>query len=242
MNATPLIALVTGANKGIGLEICRQLAEAGHLVLLGCRDLTRGTAAAEPLQRAGLDVRPLVVDLGNPASFPALHDRLAAEHGRLDILVNNAAIATDWAYTAATVPVQQVRETFEINVFALIELTQRLLPLLRQSPAGRIVNQSSVLASLTLHSQPGSGLDDWKALAYNASKTALNAFTVHLAHALKHTPVKVNAAHPGSVATDMNPAGTLTVEVGARTAVQLATLAADGPSGGFFHLGQALPW
>lgn len=88
----------------------------------------------------------------------------------------------------------------------------------------------------------GSGLDDRKALAYNASKTALNAFTVHLAHALKHTPVKVNAAHPGSVATDMNPAGTLTVEVGARRAVQLATLAADGPSGGFFHLGQTLPW
>ncbi len=236
------IALVTGANKGIGFEICRQLAGLGCTVLLGARDTVRGSTAAEQLQTEGLDVVPVRVDMRDPASFSPLHDWIAATHGRLDILINNAGVGNDWAYTAAEVPVALLRETFEVNFFNLVSLTQQLLPLLRLSPAGRIVNQSSALASLTLHSTPGSGLEDFKPLAYNASKTAVNAFTVHLAHALKETPIKVNAAHPGNVVTDLNPTGLISAVEGARTAVRLAMLPADGPSGGFFHLDQPLPW
>ena len=235
-------ALVTGANKGIGFEICRQLAVLGCTVLLGARDTDRGYNAAQQLQTEGLEVIPVRVDMHDPASFGPLHDWIAATYGRLDILVNNAGIGNDWAYTAAEVPVALLRETFEVNFFNLVALTQQLLPLLRTSPAGRIVNQSSALASLTLHSTPGSGIEDFKPLAYNASKTAVNAFTVHLAHALKETVIKVNAAHPGNTVTDLNPTGLISAAEGARTAVRLAMLPADGPSGGFFHLDQPLPW
>lgn len=236
------IALVTGANKGIGFEICRQLAVLGCTVLLGARDTDRGNKAAQQLQTKGLEVIPVQVDMHNPASFGPLSDWIAATYCRLDILVNNAGMGNDWAYTAAEVPVALLRETFEVNFFNLVALTQQLLPLLRTSPAGRIVNQSSALASLTLHSTPGSGIEDFKPLAYNASKTAVNAFTVHLAHALKETAIKVNAAHPGNVVTDLNPAGLISAVEGARTAVRLAMLPADGPSGGFFHLDHTLPW
>lgn len=242
MTSSKSIALVTGANKGIGFEICRQLATAGFTVLLGSRELSRGVEAAKKLQDEGFDVRAVQVDMNDSNTFAKLYELIAADYGRLDVLVNNAGFASDWAYKADTVPIQMLRDTFETNFFALVELTQRLLPLIRKSSAGRIVNQSSVLGSLTLHSTPGSGLEGAKPLAYNSSKTALNAFTVHLADALKDTPIKVNSAHPGSVLTDANPAGPLSVEEGARTAVELATLPADGPTGGFFHLGHALPW
>ncbi len=242
MKTPKTIALVTGANKGIGYEICRQLSKLGCTVLLGSREISRGTEAAKKLQDEGLDVRAVQVDMNDESTFGSLHDLIAADYGRLDILVNNAGFASDWAYTAANVPIQMLRDTFEANFFALVDLTQRLLPLLRKSSAGRIVNQSSALGSLTLHSTPGSGIDGYKPLAYNSSKTVVNAFTVHLADALKDTPIKVNSAHPGAVATDANPSGTLSVEEGSRTAVELATLPPDGPTGGFFHMGHALPW
>lgn len=242
MNPELNIALVTGANKGLGFEISRQLGGLGFTVLLGARDPDRGEAAAAELRAEGLDVRAVRVDMDDASTFDPLRDLIAAEYGRLDVLVNNAGFARGWAYKADTVPLRMVRETFETNFFGLIDLTQRLLPLIVKSPAGRIVNHSSALGSLTLHSMPGSGFEALKAFAYNASKTALNAFTVHLADALKHTPVKVNSAHPGSVTTDANPEGELHVEQGARTAVELATLPADGPTGKFFHMGQELPW
>ena len=242
MSTTKNIALVTGANKGLGFETCRQLAKLGFTVLLGSRDLSRGAEAAKKLQAEGLDVRAVHINMNDTTTFGNLYDLIAADYGRLDVLVNNAGFASDWAHTAATVPMQMLRDTFETNFFALVDLTQRLLPLIRKSAAGRIVQQSSVLGSLTLHSTPGSGIDDLKPMAYNASKTAVNAFTVHLAAALKGTPIKVNAAHPGNVKTDANPAGTLSVAEGARTAVQLATLPATGPTGGYFHMGQPLPW
>lgn len=236
------IVLVTGANRGIGFEICRQLAGLGCTVLLGARDIEHGCTAAQQLQSEKLDVHAVHVDMNDVTSFSRLHDWIATTHGQLDILVNNAGIANDWAYTAADVPVTLIQETFAVNFFNLIALTQQLLPLLRTAPAGRIVNQSSILASLTLHSTPDSGLENLKPLAYNASKTAVNAFTVHLAHALKDTAIKVNAAHPGDVITDLNPNGLISVVEGARTVVQLAMLPADGPTGGFFHLNDPLPW
>ena len=242
MNIENKIALVTGANKGLGFEICRQLGQLGFTVLLGSRDLSRGEAAAATLRAEGLDVKTVRLDMEDPGTFGPLCDMVARDFGRLDVLVNNAGFGRDWAFRADTVPMDMLRETFETNFFALVDLTQRLLPLVRASSAGRIVNHSSALGSLTLHATPGSGFENLKAFAYNASKTALNAFTVHLAAALKGTPVKVNSAHPGSVATDANPSGELNVEQGARTAVKLATLPADGPTGGFFHMGQVLPW
>ncbi len=238
------IALVTGANKGIGLEICRQLAQKDFHVLLGSRDEERGREAAASLARDGAEVEAVVVDLAAPATFEKTRRLIEERFGRLDVLINNAGIGEleDFQSTAETVPMDALRRTFETNFFGLVELTQRLLPLLRRSEHARIVNQSSLLASLTEHSDPESIIADVHALAYDASKTAVNAFTVHLAKLLRGSSIKVNSAHPGSVKTDMNPAGDLSVEEGARTAVNLATLADDGPSGGFFYDGKPLPW
>ena len=238
------IALVTGANKGIGLEICRQLAQKGFHVLLGSRDQARGQEAAASLARDGAEVEPMVIDLAAPATFEKARKLIEERFGRLDVLINNAAIGEpeDFQRTAESVSIETLRRTFETNFFGLVDLTQRLLPLLQRSEHPRIVNQSSILASLTEHSDPNSVIADVHALAYDASKTAVNAFTVHLAKILRGSSIKVNSAHPGSVKTDMNPMGDLSLEDGARTAVTLAILGDDGPSGGFFHDGKTLPW
>lgn len=236
------IALVTGANKGIGLEICRQLAQQSMTVWLAARSLAAGEQAAQVLRDEGLDVFALRIEMDDATSFDAAFDLIAQQYGHLDVLVNNAGFANDWSFTAADVPMQMLRETFDTNFFAQVALTQKFLPLLKQSTAGRIVNQSSALGSLTLHSTPEAKMGDLKPFAYDSSKTALNAFTVHLAHALRDTKIKVNSAHPGAVLTDANPYGTLSVADGARTAVLLATLPDDGPNGQFFHLEHALPW
>jgi NAD(P)-dependent dehydrogenase (short-subunit alcohol dehydrogenase family) len=238
------IALVTGANKGIGLEICRQLAQKGFYVLLGSRDQARGQGAAASLARDGAEVEPMVIDLAAPATFEKARKLIEERFGRLDVLINNAGIGEpeDFQRTAENVSIETLRRTFETNFFGLVDLTQRLLPLLRRSEHPRIVNQSSILASLDEHSDPNSVIADVHALAYDASKTAVNAFTVHLAKILRGSSIKVNSAHPGSVKTDMNPMGDLSLEDGARTAVTLAILGDDGPSGGFFHDGKTLPW
>jgi NAD(P)-dependent dehydrogenase (short-subunit alcohol dehydrogenase family) len=239
------IALVTGANKGIGLETARQLSQKGVTVLAGARDLPKASGTAELLKAEGLDVRPLVLDVANNEQIREGARRIEAEFGKLDILINNAAVFLEggWASNADTVPVKVIRETFDINFFGLIEVTQALLPLLRKSEAGRIVNLSSIMGSLGTHSNPKAPIYDAKPLAYDASKTAVNAFTVHLAHALRETPIKVNAAHPGWVKTDMGgDAAPLDTVVGAQTTVELALLGPDGPTGGYFHLGKTLPW
>ena len=241
------IALVTGANKGIGLETCRQLAQLGIKVLMGARDEKRGTAAAGKLQTEGLDVEFLLLDVTNKDHIAGVRKYIDEKFGRLDILVNNAGIAHAdeplFSNSAATVSSQVLQETFAVNFFGLVQLTQALLPLIRKSKAGRIVNLSSMLGSLTLHSSPQAGLDDIKPLAYNASKAAVNQFTIHLAAALKDTSIKVNSAHPGWVKTDLGgqEAPMDTVE-GAKTGVTLATLDNNGPSGGFFHMGETVPW
>ena len=159
--------------------------------------------------------------------------------------MNNAgiALADFFAPNASTVSQDVLRRTFNVNLFSVIELTQVLLPLIRKAPAGRIVNLSSILGSLGVHSAPDSPIAPAKELAYNASKTALNAFTVHLAAELKDSAIKVNSAHPGWVKTDMGgPNAPMELADGGKTSVQLATLPADGPTGGFFHMGEALPW
>ena len=239
------IALITGANKGIGLETARQLGKLGVTVLVGARDLARGEQAAEVLRGIGVDARAIKLDVVNEADRAAAAKSIENEFGRLDILINNAGVMLDGRSGNETSTTSQkvLRDTFETNFFAVVALTQTLLPLLRKSEAGRIVNLSSVLASLTLHATKGSPIYDAKTFAYDASKAALNSFTIHLAHELQGTNIKVNSAHPGWVKTDMGGEGAqMEIVDGAKTSVALATLPANGPAGGYFHMGEPLPW
>ena len=234
---------MTGANKGIGFETARQLASRGITVLIGARDEQRGKEAAAKLQGEGLDVRFVHLDVSDETTHEAAHRFVKSNFGKLDILVNNAGIALELTEKPSAGNMQNLRKTFDTNFFGAISVTQTLLPLIRNSDAGRIVNVSSGLGSLTQHSDPGWEFYQFKPLAYNASKTALNAFTVMLAHELKDTAIKVNSADPGYTATDMNShSGPKTVAEGASVIVQLATLPADGSTGGYFNDAGALPW
>jgi NAD(P)-dependent dehydrogenase (short-subunit alcohol dehydrogenase family) len=238
------LALVTGANKGIGYETARQLGKQGFHVLVAARDEKRGADAVAKLKGDGVSAQFLKLDVTSDADRKAVARHIAEAHGgRLDVLVNNAAINIDGNAKPSDLSREVLRQTFDANFFAVVALTQELLPFVRRSDAGRIVNLSSGLASLTLHSDPSWPFYNYKPLAYDASKTALNAFTLHLAHELKDTPIKVNAADPGWVKTDMGGAGAeLELQEGAETSVWLATLPADGPTGGFFHRGERHPW
>jgi len=237
------IALVTGANKGLGLEIARQLGRLGHTVYLGARSRKRGHAATEQLKREGLHVHELLLDVIHIPSIDRVRHFLEQEHGRLDILVNNAGIIHDSSLKPSETPLDTIREVFDTNFFGLISVTQMLLPLLRRSEAGRIVNMSSSLGSLTLHADPAGPFTESRILGYDASKTAVNAFTVHLAAELRDTAIKVNSACPGWVKTDMGGAeAPRSPAEGADTPVWLATLPPDGPTGGFFNSRQPVPW
>ncbi len=252
MAAHDKVAFITGANKGIGLETARGLGRLGIAVVIGSRDEANGRAAADKLRGEGIEhVEAVRFDVTKPADHQEIARHLEARYGKLDILVNNAGVALDDAdfgnpggfNSTSTVTADVLHWTFETNFFAVVALTQTLLPLIRKSSAGRIVNLSSILGSLTLHSDPKSSFYGMKAFAYDASKTALNAFTVHLAHELRDTPIKVNSAHPGWVKTDMGGSSApMEVAEGGKTSVLLATLPADGPTGSYSHAGEALPW
>ena len=237
------IALVTGANKGIGYAIARQLAEHGFMVLLGARDLQRGEAAARTL---GAPARAIQLDVTSKDSIAAAAARIIAEFGRLDVLVNNAGIARAQPAGAAAAGLDQIRRSgapssaaladvravFETNVFGVIAVTQAMLPLLRKSPEGRIVNVSSGLGSLSTATGLNGPQRGIGGVAYGPSKTALNAVTVAFAQELEGTAIKVNAACPGFTATDINGhSGPRSVEQAAREPVRLAMLPAEGPSG-----------
>ena len=246
---TQKIAFITGGNRGIGLETAKQLGALGVFPVIGARTEQAGKEAVAQLKAAGVDAEAIVFDVTQKTDHATAVSYFENKAGRLDILVNNAGVFLEGEpgsaldHTASTVPEQVLRATMDANFFAPIAVTQALLPLLRKAPAGRIVNLSSILGSLTLQSDPTSPIYEMKATAYNSSKTALNAFTVHLAHELKNTSVKINSAHPGWVQTAMGgSAAPMNVVDGAKTSVQLATLPADGPNGGFFHLGEPLPW
>jgi NAD(P)-dependent dehydrogenase (short-subunit alcohol dehydrogenase family) len=240
------IALVTGANKGIGLETVKQLAEQGVTVLLGARDLAKGEAAAAPLKAAGLNVHAVQIDVDDAASRETIAAYIEKEFGVLDILINNAGVLLDafgQGNQTSTTSQELLTQTFQTNVLAPVALTQTLLPLIRKSAAGRIVNLSSILGSLTLHATKGSPIYEAKTFAYDTSKAALNSFTIHLAHELADTKIKVNSAHPGWVKTDMGTdAAPMEIPDGAKTSVWLATLPEGGPTGGFFHMQDTLPW
>lgn len=240
----PRIALITGGNKGIGLETARQLARKGISVVLGCRDTAKGSAAAETLKSEGLAASVVALEVTQQVSIDAAVRTIERDFGRLDILVNNAGIILYGQDGAASTTSQSaLRETFDINFFGLVAVTQAFLPLLKKSPAGRIVNLSSVLGSIAEHADPNSSIYNAKFAAYDASKAAVNMYTNHLAYELRGTPLKVNAAHPGWVKTDMGGAeATLEIVDGAKTGVELALLPENGPSGGFFHMGVHMRW
>ena len=247
MANTKKIALITGANKGLGFEMARQLGEQGLTVLIAARDLSKGEIAANQLKEEGIDARPLELDVVKASDIAAAAKSIEEKYGQLDVLINNAGIMIDAGGFASNTTLDATPEilqkTFGTNFFAVVALTQALLPLLEKAPAARIVNMSSILGSQTLHATPGSPIYDAKTFCYDSSKAALNSFTIHLAHALKGTKIKVNSAHPGWVKTDMGTdAAPMQLPEGAKTGVQLATLPEDGPTGGFFHIGKPLPW
>jgi NAD(P)-dependent dehydrogenase (short-subunit alcohol dehydrogenase family) len=239
------VALITGAYKGIGLETARQLGELGIAVIVSARDQQKADGAAEKLKAEKVTAYGVKLDATNAADYKSVSDFIESKFGKLDILVNNAGVMRSkyGVNDTSTTPEEDLRETFDSNFFGPIALTQALLPLLRKAEAGRIVNVSSILGSLNLHSDPSSPIYAQKSFAYNASKTALNAYTVHLAHELRDTKIKVNSAHPGWVKTDLGTdAAPMGTEEGAKTEVALATLPESGPTGSYSHLGKTLPW
>lgn len=237
------IALVTGANKGIGKEISRQLAAKGVFVLLGIRDAARGQQAETDLRAQGLTVQLLPLDVTDQQSVDQAASCVENQYGRLDILVNNAGIALDWG-RPSELEIEALQKTYDTNVFGVFRVTRAMLPFLRKSKAGRIVNVSSALGSVTLTADPNGPFQGRSMLlAYCSSKSALNMMTLQFANELKGSGIKVNAVTPGYVATDMNQhQGTRTVEQGAATPVRLALLADDGPTGGFFSDEGVVPW
>ena len=245
MANTGKIALITGANKGLGFEMARQLGQAGLIVVMAARDPKKGEAAAAKLRDEGSDTHFLKLDVTNNDDRAAAVAFLAEKFGRLDILINNAGISPEGigGGKVSTTSDEVLHRTFETNFFAPVALTRMLLPLLKKSEAGRIVNMSSILGSQTLHADPSSTIYNAKSFSYDASKAALNSFTIHLAYELKDTKIKVNSAHPGWVKTDMGTdAAPMEIPEGGKTGVALALLGDDGPTGGYFHLGNRLPW
>jgi NAD(P)-dependent dehydrogenase (short-subunit alcohol dehydrogenase family) len=233
MSDSPIV-LVTGANRGIGLEVCRQLAEKGYTVILGARDLKKGEEATATLKREGLEVLPRQLDVSDKPSIERLRDQVESEFGRLDVLVNNAAILYDTWQRVLNADLNVVREAFETNTLGAWQMCQAFVPLLRKSQHPRIVNVSSEAGSLA---SMGSGTP-----AYNVSKVALNALTKMLASELRGDRILVNSVCPGWVATDMGGAGGRPVREGAASVVWAVTLPDNGPTGGFFRDGKPLAW
>lgn len=246
------IALVTGANQGVGFQLTRELVKAGVTVLLGSRDLARGEAAAAEIGKGAI---PLQIDVTDGASIAAVAERIRSEFGRLDLLVNNAAISNtrkgemnleDYARTslASVIPMDEVRAVWETNVFGVLAVYQAMLPLLRLSPDARIVNVSSGVGSLTLNADPGFGYRSHFTPGYAASKTALNGITLAMMIELEGSGIKVNLVSPGFTSTNLNNfEGTETLEDGSREVVRVALLGPDGPTGTFTRWDEAtIPW
>ncbi len=223
------IALVTGGNKGIGLEIVRGLLKAGCKVYLGARDAERGKKAAAQLENEGGEVAFIELDLNNKSTIDNAAARIAGESGRLDILVNNAGINVEGDGPASKAELSSVERVLKTNFLGTVAVTQTFLPLVKKSTSGRIVNVSSGMGSL---SRGGASIYGWHLLGYSASKAALNMLTVELANELHDTSIKVNSANPGYTATDLNGfAGIQTPAQGAAEAIRLALLPDDGPTG-----------
>ena len=225
--------LITGANKSIGFATARQMLADGYFVYLGCRDLAKGEEAAKQLNSDNIKV--VVLDISDKASILAARETISKDTDALDILINNAGISGAFPQVASEVSVDTIRKVFETNFFGTINMCQVFIDLLKKAPEPRIVNVTSGLGSLTLHSDPNWKYYAVKSSAYGVSKTALNAYTVTLAYELRDTKFKVNVVDPGYTATDFNNhGGPGTVEDAAKIIVKYATIDADGPNGKFF--------
>ncbi|MEU8604706.1 SDR family oxidoreductase [Streptomyces parvulus] len=237
------VALVTGANKGIGLEIARQLGQAGVHVIMAARDAEHGATAVETVRSDALSVSGVQLDTTDESSIAAAATAISDEHGRLDILVNNAGIA-DWRDgPPSTASLDAVRAQLETNFVGTLAVTQAMLPLLRRSPAGRIVNLASILGSLAANGDPTSPVSAASAIGYNASKAAVNLLTIQLAAELADTSIVVNSVSPGFVQTDLTGGkGNVTPAEGAALPVKYALLGGDAMSGGFVGAAGPLPW
>jgi len=245
MSQEKKVALITGANRGIGLETAKQLGAEGVTILAGARQQSAAEETAATLRGAGIDAYGVKLDVVSEEDRKAAAKYIADKFGKLDILINNAGVAANTGFEPVNSQTSdsELARVFDTNLFAVVALTRELLPLIKKAPEGRIVNLSSILGSNTLHADPSSPIAGFKSFAYDASKAALNTYTIHLAWELKDTPIKVNSAHPGWVKTEMgSEAAPMEIPEGAKTSVALATLGADGPSGRFIHLGQELPW
>jgi NAD(P)-dependent dehydrogenase (short-subunit alcohol dehydrogenase family) len=244
MTSAKRIALVTGGNKGIGLEISRNLSSAGCTVLLGARNAERGQQAVRQLEQAGFgDVHFVEIDVTRQDTITAAAQQIESRHGRLDILMNNAGVNLPGDGLPGAADPGVVQKVFDTNFFGAIRVVHAMLPLLHQSAAGRIVNVSSGLGSLVFNSDPSWSGYNTKLIGYNASKAALNMLTVHLAYELRGTKIKVNSANPGYTRTDLNDnKGTQPVEVGAIEATRLALLDDNGPTGQSFSKDGPDPW
>jgi NAD(P)-dependent dehydrogenase (short-subunit alcohol dehydrogenase family) len=229
-------ALITGANKSIGFEMARQLAQKGYFVYIGSRDINRGEAAANKLKAEGLNnVEAIQLDVVNKASIEAAQNIIEGKNGSLDLLINNAGIPGAFPQDATTVDINTMREVYDTNFFGVIAVTQAFVSLMRKAEQPVIINVTSGLGSLTLHSDPSWPYYNFKSAAYGTSKSALNAYTITLAYELRDTPFKVNAVDPGYTDTDFNNhSGHLKVEDSAAFVLRYADIAADGPTGKFF--------
>lgn len=241
------IALVTGSNKGIGLETVRQLISSGVKTYLTGRDEGRVLRAVASLDAQGLKAHKLVLDITSDVSVTAAAMLFEHENECLDILINNAAIRIEkYGKKPSQQPLEDWQKTFDSNILGTVRVTKAFLPLLQKSSAGRIVNVSSLLGSIGTHSNPDSYAysDMFKSLpAYSASKSAVNSWTAHLAYELRDTPIKVNSVHPGYTKTDMNDGeGELEVAKGASTSLRMALLDDNGPTGTYVHLNRNVPW
>ncbi|WP_421522959.1 SDR family oxidoreductase [Pseudomonas yamanorum] len=236
-------ALITGANKGIGLAIAKGLAEAGFFVWIGARDQHRGEQAVAQLRDAGLDAGLLELDVAVEDSVYRAAAMLSEQIGALDVLINNAGIAVDMTKAPSEVRMQDMKAVYEVNLFGPVRVTQAFLPLLKNAAHARIVMMSSGVGSLTLITDPTSIYSTVNLLDYTSSKVALNAVTVSFAKELEPLGIKVNAVEPGHVRTDLNGnSGVLTPEEGAQIAIKMSLLGPDGPTGGFFGSHGRQPW
>lgn len=245
LNSEQKVALITGANKGIGYEIARQLGKTGITVLLGTRDAKRGEEAATQLKAEGIDAKVIAVDVTQNDTVVAAAKQIETDYGKLDILVNNAGIAVEDRSNLmpSAQTVEQLKQTFDTNFFGPFFITKTFIPLLKLSKAGRIVNISSTLGSLAQQRDYEWQFAQFKLPGYCASKAALNMLTIQFGYELKDSAIKINSADPGFTATDFNGhTGIKTAEEGARVAVHLATLPEDGPTGLFFDDQGQVAW
>ena len=237
------VALITGANKGIGFEVARQLGKQGITVLLAARNPELGRAAADKLKAEGLDAHFLHLDVTHPDTITKAAEKIRSDHGRLDILVNNAGIVAKGDALPGIVDPQAVRETLEVNFFGVLAVTQAMLPLVRQAPSARIIMVSSGLGSLAFNADFNSPFAAYKPLGYNGSKAMLNMMSVQLAWELRDTSIKVIIVNPGYTATDINGnQGTQTIEEGSAEIVRQSLIPDDAPTGVFVETGGIVPW